>query len=195
MQYDGSWMDEPRLRALLAAGQIDDALRLLHEEYAAEVARFVRARRRTDADDVTQEVWAAVGRTLARFRFEAAPRGWILTIARRKVIDRWRDDDPVVGLDEELADEPGVVELTASSPRSKFMREERRAAVQRALAALDAEDRELLELRYLVGLKPGEIAELVEQRANTISQRLVRALRALREALIADELFASQREA
>lgn len=195
MQYHCWWMDEPRLRALLADGQLDAALRLLHDEYAGEVARFVRARRNLDADDVTQEVWAAVGRTLSRFRFEAAPRGWILTIARRKVIDGWRDDVPIVGLDDELADAEPVVELTASSPRSHALRDERRAAVRRALDTLAPDERELLELRYISGLKPGEIADVLNERANTVSQRLVRALRRLREALIADDVFASQRGA
>jgi RNA polymerase sigma-70 factor (ECF subfamily) len=188
-------MDVAALRALLDAGQVDHACRLLHDTYGGEVTRFVRARRPADAADVTQEIWAAVARTLPGFRFEATPRGWILTIARRKVTDAWREDEPVTGLDDELTDDAAVVELTASSPRSQALRAERRAAVQRALATLDEGERELLELRYVTGLKPAEIGDILDERANTVSQRLVRALRRLREALIADELFASQRGA
>lgn len=190
-------MDEARLRALLEAGQVEHACRLLHEVHGPAVARFVRARRRDDADDVLQDIWVAVGRTLAGFRFEASPRGWLLTIARRKLIDAWREHQPVVGLDDQLADDDAVVALqgVASSPRSAALRDERRGAVQRALATLAPDERELLELRYVGELTPAEIGEALEQRANTVSQRLVRALRRLRAALIADEVFASRREA
>jgi RNA polymerase sigma-70 factor (ECF subfamily) len=189
-------MDEGGLRGLLAAGEIDAAFQLLHAAHGDEVRRFIAARRSSGVDDVAQEVWTAVGRTLARFRFEASPRGWILSIARRKLIDAWREEDPVVGLGDELADDPAVIEAAGavSSPRSKVLREERRAAVQRALASLEADEREMLELRYVTGLKPGEIAEVLGERANTVSQRLVRALRRLRAAIVADEVFASRRE-
>jgi RNA polymerase sigma-70 factor (ECF subfamily) len=188
-------MDEALLRGLLAAGDVDAAFQMLHVAYGGEVKQFIASRRSSGADDVTQEVWAAVGRTLSRFRFEASPRGWLLAIARRKLIDAWRDDDPVVGLDDELADDPAVVEAAgmASSPRSKALREERRAAVHRALASLAADERELLDLRYVSGLNPAEIAEVLGERANTVSQRLVRALRRLRAAIVADDVFASRR--
>ncbi len=182
------------MRALLDAGQVDEACRLLHAAHADELARFVRARRKVDADDLVQDVWAAVRRTLAGFRFEATPRGWLFTIARRKLIDAWREQDGVLGLDEQLADDEALLGL-ASSPRSQALRAERRAAVQRALAGLDGGERELLELRYVSGLKPAEIAEVQGEKANTVAQRLVRALRRLREALLADELFASRRGA
>ena len=188
-------MDEAQLRALLAAGDHDGACRLLHAAHGAEVKRFIRARRRDHVDDVAQEIWVSVARAVSGFRFESSPRGWILAIARRKLIDAWRGDEPATGLDDELLDSPAVVELTgaASSPRSKALREERRAAVRRAVGTLDADERELLELRYLTGLKPAEIAEVVGGKPNTVSQRLVRALRRLRAALLADSVFASRR--
>jgi RNA polymerase sigma-70 factor (ECF subfamily) len=187
---------EEDLRQLVAAGDVAAGCRLLHETFAAEVRRFVTSRRRdrpAEVDDVCQEVWTAVGRTLARFRFEASPRGWILTIARRKLVDAWRDDAPEDSLDGELADDPAIAAVigAASSPRTKLLREERRAALRRALGALAADERELLELRYVVGMKPAEVAEVLGERANTVSQRLVRALRRLRERLLAAELFAT----
>jgi RNA polymerase sigma-70 factor (ECF subfamily) len=177
------------LRERLAAGDTGGACQLLHDAFAGDVKRFVasRSRERPDrVDDVCQEVWAAVGRTVARFRFEATPRGWLLSIARRKLVDAWRDDAPVVALEDSLVDDPAI---SRPSARSELVREERRAALRAALATLAPGDRELLELRYLVGLKPAEIAETCGLDANTVSQRLLRATRRLRDALPA-ALFA-----
>ena len=177
------------LRQRLDAGDATGACRLLHDALAAEVQRFVasRSRDRPDrVDDVCQEVWTAVRRAIGRYRVEASPRGWVLSIARRKLIDAWRDDQPVVPLEDSLVDAPA---LGRTSARSRLVREERRAALRAVLATLSAGDRELLELRYAVGLKPGEIAESWGLDANTVSQRLVRAVRRLREAL-PRELFA-----
>ena len=157
-------------------------------EYDGALRRFVGARCGDPArvDDVCQEVWAAVGRALPGFRGDASPRTWILLIARRKLIDAWRADAPITALDDELLDQ-------VPSPRSALVAEERRAALRRALAALPPGDRELIELRYVVGMKPGEIADATGGRANTVAQRLVRALRRLRALLLADEAFASRR--
>jgi DNA-directed RNA polymerase specialized sigma24 family protein len=49
-------------------------------------------------------------------------------------------------------------------------------------------------LRYVVGLKPGEIAEVIgDASPNTISQRVVRAARRMRDALRDQELLHSRR--
>jgi RNA polymerase sigma factor (sigma-70 family) len=67
---------------------------------------------------------------------------------------------------------------------------ERAEGARAALLSLSAEDRELLDLRYVAGLKPAEIAEVIgDASPNTISQRIVRAARRMRDALREHKLF------
>ena len=50
-----------------------------------------------DAADVVQEVWTAVATHVADFRRERPEdsfRGWLWTITRNKLRDRWRDPEP-----------------------------------------------------------------------------------------------------
>lgn len=70
---------------------------------------------------------------------------------------------------------------------------ERAEAVRAALLSLSAEDRELLDLRYVAGLKPAEIAEVLgDASPNTISQRIVRAAKRMRDALREHEFPSSR---
>jgi RNA polymerase sigma-70 factor, ECF subfamily len=52
---------------------------------------------REDAADVAQEVWTAVAANVAEFRRDGPQhsfRGWLWTITRNKLRDRWRDPEP-----------------------------------------------------------------------------------------------------
>jgi DNA-directed RNA polymerase specialized sigma24 family protein len=65
----------------------------LYEHYQEDVYRYVsrRVARREDAEDVTAEVFIAAFAGLSRFRGGCPPRLWLLSIARRKVVDlRWK---------------------------------------------------------------------------------------------------------
>lgn len=83
----------------------------------------------------------------------------------------------------ELADrllDPG------SSPSAALQRQERRQRVRTALAALSERDREVLVLRHLEQLPPGEIAAVLGLSEGAVYTRHLRALRRLRELLGSD---------
>jgi RNA polymerase sigma-70 factor (ECF subfamily) len=183
-------MSDAKLRAMLEAGDRRRAFDALYAAHAAEVARFVRVRLGAggDPEDVCQEVWAAVSTGLGRFRFESAARVWILSIARNKTLDAWRRHQAFDTIDSQLARGGPLASLlgirTAPTPTRELERRRRAEALHAALAQLDAGSRELLELRFVLGLKPAEIATLLGGLdPNTVSQRIVRAARRLRQAL------------
>ena len=92
-----------------------------------------------------------------------------------------------------LVDVPLATDEEHATPASVVLERERAEAVRAALLSLSAEDRELLDLRYVAGLQPAEIAEVIgDASPNTISQRIVRAARRLRDALRGHELFPSR---
>src|SRR5438876_5078687 len=61
----------------------------LHERYLEGVFRYVlrRVPRLVEAQDITAEVFAAAFVALPRFRGHCPPYLWLLSIARRKIID------------------------------------------------------------------------------------------------------------
>jgi RNA polymerase sigma factor (sigma-70 family) len=185
---------DTRLRDLLAEGQSREALALLHQAYAADLWRYLRFLRPTASiEDLCQEVWLAAGRALPRFRFRSMARTWLFGIARRRLsyerrkrrasrflpLPTSRD-----GLEQRLTFE--VLGLRRpSTPSSGLRRKLRATALEAELTRLNPADRELLELRFVAGLKPSGIVQVLNLGAspNTISQRLVRLTRLLRRRL------------
>lgn len=164
----------------------------IYREHRNDVARFVRLRvgGGADAADVLQEIWAAVARSLPRLESGRSVRAWLFAIARHKTADVWRRRDPYETLESELG-EGGALAQTfgvdpPTTPSRALSRRRRAKALQTALEGMRPEDRELIELHFVLGLKPIEIAGVLDERAsaNTIAQRILRATRNLRSLLV-----------
>jgi len=127
-----------------------------------------------DAEDVTSDVFERAVRYRSSFdgrRGDALP--WLLGIARRCIADVATARVPVPSDDlPERADPRPLEEDTVR-------RLELRAAVER----LDVRSRELVALRYGADLTARQIAELLDERTNTVEVALHRALRHLEELL------------
>jgi RNA polymerase sigma-70 factor (ECF subfamily) len=138
--------------AVLAAKRGDsDALRYLYLRYADNVFGYVRSivRDDYDAEDVTQQVFAKLIVVIGRYEQRSMPfSAWILRVAHNAAIDHVRTRRPVPC--EEV--HPRDIEEDASG-RERF------ADLRLALAALPPEQRNVIMLRFLVGLSPREIAE------------------------------------
>jgi len=141
-----------------------------------------------EVDDLCQEVWLAAREALPRYRNACAPRVWLRVIARNKVVDLFRRrPELATALSTTMSVAPEIAgrfgAKAPTTPSKKLARAQASAALTRALAALDEEEREMLALRFLDDLKPAEIALVLGVKANTVSQRIVRAVRKLRELL------------
>jgi RNA polymerase sigma factor (sigma-70 family) len=168
----------------------------LHVCFARDLARFVDfLRPATNADDICQETWAAAMKALPRFRFDASPRVWLFGIAKRKVFDagRRRRRAPLTPMDERTEFLAGFpLGIRPETPTRRLARQERASVLERALAAWRPADRELLELRYVCDLKPREIVAVLGlgESPNTVSQRLLRLTKRLREQIAKDDVVA-----
>lgn len=138
-------------RAVIRAKQGDsEALRFLYIRYADNVYGYVASLLHDDheAEDVTQHVFAKLMTVLPKYEPREVPfSAWILRVARNVAVDHMRQRR-AVPCEEVRENEPD--EETGSL---------RTASLTEALATLPAEQREVLVLRHLVGLTPGEIAE------------------------------------
>ena len=129
-----------------------------------------------DAQDLQQEVWIRAFRGIARLRDGSRLRGWLFGIAHRVLMDRLRhayatppmselDPADLVSGPESLDDEADLV------------------ALETALGALPAVERDALTLFYLRDLSLAEISEALNVPVGTVKSRLFRARRLLRAAM------------
>ena len=168
--------DEP----LVLAAQADPAaFAALYERYMPRVYRYLHARTASpeEAADLTQAVFLKAFNAIDRFKPGRSPfASWLFRIARNAAVDAHRRRPPSVHLD------VAAVQLAAADvPEDAAMRAERLQHLRRLIAALDAEKRELLALRYAGGLTAAQIAPLVGKNPEAVKKQLQRVLRQLKE--------------
>jgi RNA polymerase sigma-70 factor (ECF subfamily) len=147
--------------------------------------------RADEAEDLAQEVFVQVFKAIGAFRGEAKLSTWIFRIAvnlsknRSKYLARRRaDSQDAIGADEISLDGAGDRSLGAmAQPDELLSGIELEAIVERAIAALDPEFREVLVLRDLEDLSYEEIAEITGLADGTVKSRIHRARRELKLAV------------
>jgi RNA polymerase sigma-70 factor, ECF subfamily len=170
--------DEASLnRAVIAAKAGDmEAVRFLYLRFKDNVYGFVLSivREPHEAEDVTQQVFMKLISSIAKYEPRSVPfAAWILRVARNVAIDHLRRRR-TVAYDEvpELSHEPD------ESAR------ERRWGLETALKALPEDQRDVVVLRHLVGLTPGEIAKRMGKTESSIHGLHHRGRHALKRELI-----------
>ncbi|APU14663.1 sigma-70 family RNA polymerase sigma factor [Actinoalloteichus fjordicus] len=126
------------------------------------------------ADDLTQETYLRVLRSLPDFEGRSSARVWLLSIARRVVVDQFRKAGrrprQVLGIDlTQLSDDR---QLRGRSAPSGF---EEAVDLDLLLASLAPERREVLVLTQLLGLSYEEAALVCGCAIGTVRSRVARA--------------------
>jgi RNA polymerase sigma-70 factor, ECF subfamily len=119
------------------------------------------------AEDIAQESFLAAVRALDRFDRRRPFGPWLHRIVVNRAIDWSRARALRRELGADLAAEPAAVEREPTGRASELAT---------ALAALGAEQRAVIVLRYLLEYTPGEIAELLDLPRGTVNSRLRRGL-------------------
>jgi RNA polymerase sigma-70 factor (ECF subfamily) len=171
---------EREFRAVLRAAARGDesAFARLWRDAHPRLLRYLYVLAGDAAEDVAGEVWLEVARGLAQFRGgEQAFRGWLFTLARRRVIDMRRYDarHPVrLVADTEELDRPGGDDV-AGAALDNLSTE---AAIA-LIATLPREQAEVIVLRVVAGLDVEQVARIVGKRPGTVRVAAHRGLRAL----------------
>ena len=143
--------------------------------------------RREDAEEVLQEtllqVWNQAGRYVAE---RSSVSTWLVLIARSRAIDRLRTRRVVERTTEAAHREEGALHASPAGPTA-VLESERGERLRRELAALPAEQREVLEKAFFTGWTQREIAERTGVPLGTVKTRTLLAMKKLRAAL-ADDL-------
>lgn len=124
------------------------------------------------AEDVTQEVWIKVYRSLATFDDRARFSTWLYRVTRNACLDEVRSGKrrPV------LADPPETVAAPGGDLADQVVL---RASIEAAMAALPPDERDALSAIALFGLTYAEAAAVLGVPAGTVKSRVFRARRAL----------------
>jgi RNA polymerase sigma-70 factor (ECF subfamily) len=139
----------------------------------------------SDLEDVVQEVFVQVFRSLKDFRGQSKFSTWLHRVTVNVVLMHRRSARSRPVLTEEL---PGdlLADDRQARPDEELERFERMRAFERLLAKLADKKRIVFVLHELEGLPPSEIAEIVGAPILTVRTRLFYARREL-EAMLADE--------
>ena len=129
------------------------------------------------AEDMTQEVFTRYWQYVRDGKTMTNTRSFLYTIANNMAKD-WYKKKKSYSLDEKM--EYGVM-LKDNSAGPDIMAEYQE--VLQTIKDLEEKDREVLMLKYVEGLDPKDIAEILNETANAISVRLNRATKRLQQKL------------
>jgi RNA polymerase sigma-70 factor, ECF subfamily len=152
-----------------------EAVRFLYLRYADNVYGYVRSIVRDDyeAEDVTQHVFAKLMTVVGKYEQRSVPfTAWILRLAHNVAIDHVRSRRAIP-----------AAEVRGPDERTDEQDEDRARDLRSALAALPVEQRDVVVLRHVVGLTPGEIADRLGRTESSIHGLHHRGRRALKQEL------------
>ena len=132
-----------------------------------------------DAQDLTQDVYVQVWDCAAQYRPTGSPMGWLLTVCRNLCLMRLRREERHAALSEEKWDAIPAQECGLNA--------DERTLLQGALASLADEERRIVLLHAVTGMKHREIAALLELPLPTVLSKYHRALKKMRIFLEGDD--------
>ncbi len=171
---DITLLDRINARDAAAIGELYDRhSRLLY----GLILRIVKER--GEAEEVLQEAFLLVWTRAHTYDASlGSPAAWLVRIARNRAIDRLRANNVRARTVEAVSPPPCI-----DSPETHAAVSERRRVVTRALEALPAAQRELIEQAYFLGLTQSELAERFHLPLGTVKTRIRSGLLVLREQL------------
>lgn len=128
-----------------------------------------------DAEDVLQDVYLQVWQSAGSYRSQGKPMAWLLTIARNLSLSRLRERSRTVSLSPE--------DWQARFARTPAVTQDDRLALEALLEVLSDEERQVVALHAIAGLKHRETARLLSLPLSTVLSKYHRALKKLQLAL------------
>ncbi len=156
------------------------AFDLIFGKYRRQILAYVSGliMDRAGAEDITQSCFIELARNIEKIDPKKGVSGWLYRVARNKSIDYLRKRNR-----ETVTDRAGYAEMIWKDPAFEADRSERFERLGKALAGLDAEERDILSLRFFGDLKFREIASVVGKPLGTVLWRSRKALEKMRQEL------------
>lgn len=177
------------LLARLKDGGADDAWAEFDDRYRELLFLFARRRgmQAADADDVAQDVLAAVHRALPAFEYDATKgrfRSWLKTAALRSILNRRR---PAADALARVEDDAAALAALEADPaleaawEAEWRRYHVRVATAKTRMEFNAKDFAAFEATAVEGRPAAEVAAALGLSADSVYQAKSRILRRVRE--------------
>jgi len=158
----------------------------IHDEFRPKIQRYLMSLvGKYEAEDLTQDVFIKISRTLQTFRGESQLSTWIYRIATNAALDKLRDpsfkrivqDEPPCCSDSvemEVEDKDMWTGEEALSPEQQLFRKERFECYCDCIETLPSNYRTIIELSELEKLAANEIADILGLSLDVVKIRLHR---------------------
>jgi len=183
------WQDADEAQHLQDAQNGDaEAFGLLYEHYAPVLFRFLytHLNDRLDAEDLSEEVFYRVWRSLASYRDQGVPFvAYLFRVARNALIDHYRRSsrsEQSLVLEEDILKDPNP------EPSDAVATNIQRQEIRELLEKLREDYRTVLLLRFMGDLSPEETAEVMGKSPGAIRVLQHRALAALRNLMGSEQV-------
>lgn len=164
----------------IAAGSREDLAELYRRTRAAVYGLALSyLKNGAEAEDVAQDTFVKVWAAAPSYRPQGKPMAWLLTIARNLALGRLRTAARIQDLSE--------AEWSAFSIESDTLTAEDRTVLGAALARLSDEERHIVVLHAVCGLKHREIARFLDLALPTVLSKYHRSLKKLKVFLEGDD--------
>lgn len=183
--------DDKELIALFLRKDDEEAFEILVRRYQDRIFRLALSilghGNENEAEDITQEIFIALFRTVHKFRQESTFSTWFYRLARNRIIDQKRRI--VRQASRTSGDVPPSLEASEATadPLTATVEGRRRARLLHQIEQLPEMQRITLRLFYWQDHSTDEIAALLELKPNTVKSHLFRARRNLAAALGEEE--------
>jgi len=152
-----------------------------YSDYSDSIFRYLyfKIRDRQQALDLTQETFCKTWVYLSEGKEIQNIRAFLYRVAHNVLVNMVRSNKRLVSLDQlmEAGWEPGFHHDITDEAVKKEEHEE----IMKKLSLIDEKYRDILILRYVEALSVQEIAEIMDERENTISVRIHRGIKQLKK--------------
>jgi RNA polymerase sigma-70 factor (ECF subfamily) len=173
-QSEDQLFTDERLMEMIQT-DVRDGLGLLRKRYAPLLGQLSAAILHNDADvqDLLQEVFVEIWNRAGSYdSSKGRPLGWIVTLTRRRAIDRLRRREAYVRAGDRLAEETSGNSHSWTHVHEDLARHEMTEHLQRALAVLPEAQRNTIQLAYHQQMSQREIAAHTGIPLGTVKTRL-----------------------
>jgi RNA polymerase sigma-70 factor, ECF subfamily len=171
-----------KLLAQVAKGD-QPAFRQLYEAASRTIYAFA-LRRSEDAalaEEIVVDTMVEVWKHPERFRGDAKFSTWLLSIARNKMIDRFRASAPLAEDIEDYAETLSAGDESDAATQLAHVQD--REGVERCMEKLSDDHRQALVLTYYEGMSVSEVAQVQAVAENTVKTRLFHARQKIKNCL------------
>jgi RNA polymerase sigma-70 factor (ECF subfamily) len=172
-----------------------NAMTAIYERYVDKIYRLAYSKlgNNPDAQDVTSTVFLKLCTFLQSFRGESKLSTWIFAVTANAAIDLIRHRKPQDSLDREIEGKDGEsmglqVATPNPGPEQLAEKEDFRRFMFSIVQKLPDMQKQILELRFLVGMSYQEISEELGIEMGTVKSRINRAVASLRDAYTRSEV-------